>query len=143
MAIIERSSLVTYSAEQMYDLVNDVASYPEFLNWCVGSEIHRLDPDAMEASITVALAGMQQTFTTRNQLSPGEGIAMSLISGPFQRLEGNWSFRQLGAEGSKVSLHLQFKFTSRLLSSAFSRGFSRVAERLVSDFCQRAGVRYG
>ena len=143
MAIIERSSLVTYSAGQMYDLVNDVASYPEFLNWCVDSEIHRLDSDAMEASITIALAGMQQTFTTRNQLSPGEGIAMSLISGPFQSLQGNWSFRQLGEEGSKVSLNLQFKFTSRLLSSAFSRGFSRVAERLVNDFCQRAGARYG
>ncbi len=140
---IKRTSLVLHPAMNMYRLVQDVPSYPQFLSWCLHAEVHEQTAEYQLASLKVRVSGVTQTFTTRNRLVPGERLIMSLVEGPFQHLRGEWQFEAIGDAGSKVSLTLDFDFSNRLLSSAFRRGFAHVADRLVQDFCQRADAVYG
>ncbi len=140
---IKRSVLVLHPAMDMFRLVQDVPAYPDFLSWCLRSEVHEQTSDQQLASLVVRVSGITQTFTTRNRFVPGERLTLSLVEGPFRHLSGEWLFEPLGGEGSKVSLTLSFDFSSRVLSSAFRRGFTHIADRLVSEFSKRADHVYG
>jgi len=139
---IIRSALVLFPADYMYRLVEDVARYPEFLSWCSASRVIESSTDRQIAGLEIAIAGLRQSFTTRNELVPGESIRMQLVEGPFQQLAGEWRFEPIGPAGSKVILQLAFEFSGNLLSSAFRHGFASVADRLVSDFSRRAEAVY-
>ena len=140
---IKRTSLVLHPAMDMFRLVLDVPAYPEFLSWCLDAEIHEQSPGEQLASLKVRVSGITQSFTTRNRYMPGERLTLSLVEGPFRSLSGEWRFEPLGDEGSKVTLALGFDFSNKVLSTAFRRGFTHVADRLVLDFCNRADVVYG
>lgn len=140
MAAIERSALVPYTPDFMYELVRDVSRYPEFLSWCSSSRVIEESITHQVASLRMKLAGMETAFITENRLYHGERLEMSLQDGPFTKLEGAWHFTELGSAGSRVALSLVFEFNQRWLAAAFSRGFSSVADRLVDDFCRRADI---
>jgi ribosome-associated toxin RatA of RatAB toxin-antitoxin module len=140
---IKRSALVLHPAMDMFRLVQDVPAYPDFLTWCLSSEVHEQSPEQQLASLVIKVSGITQTFTTRNRFVPGERVTLSLVEGPFQHLSGEWLFEPLGQEGSKVTLVLSFDFSSRMLSSAFRRGFTHIADRLVSEFSKRADNVFG
>lgn len=95
MPQISRTALVPYSAEQMYQLVNDVQSYPQFLPGCTGSRILESTHGQMTAAVDVSKAGISKTFTTRNQLTSNQSILMNLVDGPFKKLIGGWKFTPL------------------------------------------------
>ena len=139
---IERTALVGHTAMDMYRLVADVPSYPQFLSWCIATAVHEQDSVVQKASLTVRIAGVTQQFTTINALSIGERVGMSLLEGPFRNLQGEWRFTQLGEAGCKVSLRLDFEMTGKLTSTVFGKGFAKVANRLVEDFCKRAETVY-
>jgi len=143
MAQINRSALVMFSAEQMFELVNDVQSYPEFLPGCTGTRVLNAAGDEIMASVDVSKAGISKTFTTRNQLRAHEKIDMELVEGPFRRLIGRWTFTPLDVDACKVSLHLDFEFTSKLVEMAFGRIFKELAGSMVDAFTQRAKQLYG
>jgi len=135
---IERSALVTHSANDMYALVNDVESYPEFLRWCTHAEVHEQTEEFQLATLGVSVAGMEQRFMTRNTLDPGRCLSMQLEEGPFRSLSGEWRFQALSEEGSKVLLRLDFDFKPGLISSAFATGFRGIADHMVQEFVRRA-----
>ena len=139
---IARSALVTHSALDMYRLVEGVPSYPQFLSWCTAAKIHEQNNEMQKASLTVVVAGVRQSFTTLNTLQSGERVEMKLLEGPFQNLQGEWRFMQLGVDGCKISLELDFEMTSGVMSSVFGKGFGKIADRLVDDFCKRAEQVY-
>lgn len=139
---VERSALVTHSAMDMYRLVADVPSYPQFLSWCTATNVHEQSEESQKASLTVTIAGVTQHFTTINALSAGQKVAMKLFDGPFKNLVGEWCFIQLGEAGCKISLELDFEMTGGLMSSMFGKGFGKIANRLVEDFCKRAEKVY-
>ena len=143
MKKITRSALLPYSAEQMYRLVNDVEAYPEFLPWCGGAQVIEQGESFMVASVTIAKAGIQQTFVTRNHLVPNQRIEMQLIEGPFQSLLGEWEFKALDEQACKVLLDISFEMKSGLLSKAIGAVFEQIASTLVEAFCQRAKQVYG
>ena len=127
----------------MFRLVQDVPAYPQFLSWCAESVVLEQSAEHQVASLVVKISGIRQSFTTHNRLVPGERLTLSLVDGPFRHLTGEWQFEPLGEEGSKVTLRLDFDFSSKMLSTAFRRGFAHVADRLVADFSQRADLVYG
>ena len=94
---IERSALVVYSAAEMYQLVQDVPAYPQFLSWCTATEIHAQTAEMQKASLTVSVAGVIQRFTTINTLYADERIEMKLFAGPFKDLQASWHVAYLGA----------------------------------------------
>ncbi len=139
---IARSALVTHSAMDMYRLVEEVPSYPQFLSWCAATTVHEQTSVIQKASLTVMVAGITQQFTTINTLSAGEKVEMQLLEGPFKNLQGEWCFVPLGDAGCKISLELDFEMSSGLLATVFGTGFGKVADRLVDDFCRRAEKVY-
>jgi len=140
---VHKSVLVPYSADEMYALVADLESYPQFLPWCSDARILSQDADRVEAMIEMSKGGIRKSFTTRNRLQPGKMIEMRLREGPFRRLEGYWRFDPLGDDGSKVSLDLEFEFATRMLELVIGPVFNQIVESLVDAFHQRAVAVYG
>lgn len=143
MATINKHALVAYSASEMYELVNDVDSYHKFLPWCGSSEVLSRDEDVVRATVEIAHGSLRKAFTTRNLLQPGKMIEMRLEEGPFKHLEGFWRFDSLGERACKVSLDLDYEFSSRLIGMALGPVFSQIANTLVDSFCKRAVDIYG
>ena len=144
MSNIDRSALVYYSPDEMYQLVNDVGSYESFLPWCRSSHVISESDEMMEASVEIAKGILNKTFTTRNHLTPGKKIEMELIDGPFKNLSGHWQFDPLKKENTcKISLQLQFEFSNSLASLAIKPVFTQIANSLVDAFIQRAIEVYG
>lgn len=143
MAQVSRSALLMYSAQEMYQLVNDVNAYPEFLPGCSKTAILSNDNDVMKASVTVSKAGISQTFVTENRLVPGKSISMNLVDGPFKQLTGGWTFIALDDQACKVCLDLQFEFSSKLIELAFGRIFHELVGSMVKSFSNRAKTVYG
>lgn len=142
MTDVQRFALVQYIPDQMFDLVCDVRRYPEFLDWVRSASIHEQSDEEQKASLAVTLGGIRAQFTTLNRLSRPTGIDMRLHEGPFEDLQGRWRFSEAGT-GCRVSLDLSFRFAGSFWMQPFRRGFSRIADRMVDDFCRRAGVIYG
>jgi ribosome-associated toxin RatA of RatAB toxin-antitoxin module len=143
MRTVNRSALVPHSPRQMYDIINDVVSYPQFLPWCVGSHVLASSDDQLVARLDLALGGLSQSFTTRNQLSPPHGMTLELVDGPFSMLAGRWSLLPLGDEGCKVSMQLRFEFNSLLVNAALGRVFTNATDQMVDAFCRRADTLHG
>lgn len=135
--------MVPYSAEEMYALVNDIESYPDFLPWCSEARIHTRDGNRLTASISLATAGIRQTFSTENILQPSRRIDVRLVSGPFSRLDGYWEFEPAGDRMCRVQLALDFEFKNTVLKLALSRVFNYIVNSLVDAFTRRAEQIYG
>ncbi|KMM87720.1 MULTISPECIES: type II toxin-antitoxin system RatA family toxin [Pseudomonas] len=140
---IQRSALLPYPAQALYDLVNDVAKYPEFLPWCSSAEILESTEVLMRARLGVAKGGLSQHFVTRNTLVPGQSIEMNLEEGPFTKLHGVWVFKPLGEKACKISLDMTFDYAGAIVKATLGPLFNQAANTLVDAFCQRAKHLYG
>lgn len=143
MATVQKSALVLYSAADMYALVNDVESYPQFLPWCRSARVDHYTEDEVRATIEMAKGGVHKSFTTVNRVQKNKMINIRLLEGPFKRLEGYWRFEPLRADACKISLDMEFEFASQLLRMAIEPVFKQIANSLVDAFCQRAVELYG
>jgi len=140
---IQRTALVPYSADQMFALVDDIEAYPDFLPWCRSATVLSRDADEVRATIEIAKGSVRRSFTTLNRLQPGKMIEMRLIEGPFRHLQGFWRFEELEEGACKVSLDLEFEFSSRMVAMVVGPVFNQVANSLVDAFCKRAEQVYG
>ncbi|WP_416138963.1 type II toxin-antitoxin system RatA family toxin [Halomonas sp. HK25] len=143
MPTVNRTAMVRHTPQQMFDLVNDFESYPEFLPGCRRARLIERDDAHLIGEMTLGRAGIEQSIATRNDLIEPERIEMSLVSGPFKRLRGRWMFIPMGENTCKVCLEMEFEFASRLLGMAFGKLFQQVAGQLVDAFTRRADDLYG
>ena len=139
---IERSALVNYSAQQMFDLVNDIEAYPQYMDGCVGAKVLARGDDWLEARLDLRKAGVSQSFVTRNQLRAPESMSLTLVDGPFSKLAGEWRFKALNESACKVSFSLEFELKSRLLGMAVGKLFETVTAKQVDALCARAQQIY-
>ncbi|MCK5640049.1 MAG: type II toxin-antitoxin system RatA family toxin [Gammaproteobacteria bacterium] len=142
MTTIEKSALVPHSAQQMYALVDDIASYPDFLPWCKSTEILMRNEDEVRASVEISQGVLHKSFTTHNRMQQSKMIEMRLVEGPFSHLEGFWRFEVLGEQACKVRLDMDFEFSNKLIGMAMGPVFSKISNTLVDAFCQRAAQVY-
>lgn len=143
MAKVDRQALVPYSAREMFELVCDVGSYPDFLPWCVGAEVISEEGETQLARLHIAKGPIQQSFATRNTLKFPDSLAMELLEGPFRYLKGLWRFEALGEGACEVHLNMDFEFSSKVLELALGKVFRQITSTLVDAFCQRAVAVYG
>lgn len=143
MPSIKKMKIISYSQEQMYALVNDVARYKEFVPWCTQSDILSQTEDEIKATLAFSGSGLSKSFTTLNRLLPHKMIEIRLIDGPFRHLEGFWQFDAMLNAHSKVSLDLEFEFTTKIMGMMFGPFFNQIASTLVDAFCKRAEKVYG
>lgn len=146
MKSVHKSVLIWFSPSEMFDLVVDVARYPEFLPWCSHGKVLERHDGGMTAEVGIAFKGITQTFTTRNEHVPGREVKLHLVKGPFSRLEGVWTFSPVG-EGEqracRIDLKLNYGFSSAVLSKLVGPVFDKIATSLVDAFVQRAEQVYG
>lgn len=150
MKQVQKSVLIWYAPQEMYALVTDVRSYPQFLPWCHQVEVLSEDETYMTARLHLSYAGVKQSFTTRNEQVPGQSVTLALVDGPFSKLEGLWRFIGLGepdAQGRhkacKIEFELRYAFSSRPLELVVSPVFDRIANTFVDAFVTRAEKVYG
>lgn len=143
MPTIKRSALVMHSADDMYQLINDVLAYPKFLPDCVDSKIVSQSDEQMRAALLVSKGGMSKWFTTENTLIENKEVQLNLVDGPFKKLVGCWRLQPLSEEACKITLDLDYEFSSKLLSLAFGRVFDHLANNMVQAFIKRAKEVYG
>jgi ribosome-associated toxin RatA of RatAB toxin-antitoxin module len=135
---VYRSALMPYSAQTMFEIVNNVAAYPEFLPWCAETRILTQTESTMEASILMKKAGLNHWFTTRNTIDKNKSIKMTLVNGPFKQLDGEWKFTEFDPDASKIELDLNFEFSGGLGTTLIAPIFTQIANTLVDSFCKRA-----
>ena len=143
MAVVHKSVLLGYSAEQMFALVDRVEDYPKFLPWCGGVEVREREGDRLVATLQINYHGVRQSFTTENVNSVPVSMKMRLVDGPFKSLDGTWTFKALRADACKIEFDLRYEFSSRLLEQIIGPVFSVIANSFVDSFCKRADVVYG
>lgn len=143
MVVVDRSVLASYSADEMYALVDDVESYPQFLPWCEGTSVALREPGRTVATIRANYRGLRQEFTTENANRPGERIDITLVSGPFRTLRGHWQFTPIGARGCRIDFRLEYQFASRILDKVAGPVFHKIADSFVDAFVHRAEQRLG
>jgi ribosome-associated toxin RatA of RatAB toxin-antitoxin module len=140
---IQRSALLPYPAQALYDLVNDVPRYSEFLPWCSAARVLEQSDGHMRARLEIAKGGLSQHFVTENTLVPGQSIVMDLIEGPFNQLHGVWTFKALGEKACKISLDLSFDYAGPIVRATLGPLFNQAANTFVDAFCQRAKELHG
>ena len=143
MPTVQRNARVPYSAKQMFDLVNDIEKYPEFLHWCTGARIDSRQGNTVEATLDIAVLGFQRSFRTRNALRSPDRIGLELVTGPFRRLRGEWRFNDRPDGGADVSLSLVFEVNPSPFGALFSKVFEQLAGAQMVAFTQRAAALYG
>lgn len=141
--VVEKSVLVGYSAQRMYDLVERVEDYPSFLPWCGGTDVSRQGGEAVVATVRIDYRGLKQSFTTENTHQAPSLIGMKLKEGPFSRLEGSWRFIPLNDSACKIEFKLHYLFSSKILEKLVSPVFDYIANSFVDAFVKRAEEIYG
>ncbi len=143
MTEISKTTLVPYTSEEMYVLVNDIESYPIFLPWCTEAKILSQQEDSLTAKLSMALGKIKQSFTTENTMQDGSRIDMQLIEGPFKHLTGYWRFIQEDDQSCHIHLHMHFEFKNKIIKHTLGKAFYKVMDTLVESFVQRAQQIYG
>jgi ribosome-associated toxin RatA of RatAB toxin-antitoxin module len=153
MKHVKKSVLLWYAPREIYDLVVDVPSYPQFLPWCQRAEVLEQGDHGMTARLHLAYAGVRHAFTTRNTQRLGERVTMELVDGPFSQLHGEWRFVPIGtpaaatpgagAQACRVEFELSYAFSSRPLELVVSPVFDRIANTFVDAFVARAEQVHG
>ncbi|MCV2865709.1 type II toxin-antitoxin system RatA family toxin [Defluviimonas sp. WL0075] len=138
-----------YSARQMYDLVADVARYPDFLPWTAAARIRSRTPrpdgaEVMEADLVISFKVFRERFGSRVTLWRDQGrIDTEYLDGPFRFLKSGWTFRDLPEGGAEVDFHVDFEFKNALLQKVIGVVFDEAMRRVVRAFEARAKELYG
>ncbi len=136
-----------YSAQQMYDLVADVAAYPEFLPWCAAARIRSResqgDCEVMEADLVISFKLFRERFGSRVRLDPGAGrIDTEYLDGPFKYLKSHWQFSDRDTGGCQVAFYVDFEFRNVVLQKLIGIVFHEAMQRIVRAFEARAAALY-
>tara|TARA_R110002167_G_scaffold19055_4_gene70687 strand:+ start:17321 stop:17731 length:411 start_codon:yes stop_codon:yes gene_type:complete len=132
-----------YSVDQMFQLINDVLAYPQFLPDCSNSKIIAEDDNSVTAALLVSKAGLKKWFTTKNTHISNQQVQLELVDGPFNKLHGRWLLTPLSEDACKVSLELEYEFSNKVFDLAFGRVFNHLTNNMVQAFTQRAKEVYG
>ena len=143
MEEIDRSALVQYSAQQMFDLVNDIEKYPLFMSGCVDAKVISRQEKELTGELFLAKAGIKQRLITRNTMCPPQRIDMGLVEGNLKNFSATWKFDSLGSDACKISLSMRFEFGSGLLNAGANKLFTGSANSLVDAVLKRAREVYG
>ncbi len=139
---ITRTERVQFTAEQMYEIVNNIELYPDFVHWCDYAKVLSQTETNLTATVTMALGKFRHSFTTENEMQPGKNISVSLVEGPFRHLKGNWEFNSEGENSCAVTVYMEFEFSNRLMKLAFEKIFIHIVDTLIETFTQRARQIY-
>ena len=142
MRRVKKSVLVPFAAAAMFELVDGVELYPQFLPWCDGARTIETRDDGKTARIDINYHGVRAHFTTDNVNRAGESIVITLRDGPFRHLHGEWRFQSLAPDACKIEFELAYEFATTALEGAVGPVFSHIANTFIDAFVHRAESLY-
>jgi coenzyme Q-binding protein COQ10 len=140
---IHETRRLPYSAEQMFDLVADVARYGEFLPWVMATRVRSDDGTEMVADMLVGFNALREKFTSRVVKQRPERLEVIYLDGPLQDLDNVWQFRPLGEHACEIDFHVEFRFRNALFEKLAGQYFDRAFRKMVAAFEARAAELYG
>jgi len=143
MAMVEKSVLIAHSAQEMFDLVDAVEDYPDFLPWCSETRVDFRDEEKTIATLHISYLSVKSHFTTENDKIVPTTMNLHLVDGPFRRLEGVWNFKPLSENACKIEFRLSYEFSSKMFEKVIGPVFSQIANTFVEAFVRRADDIYG
>lgn len=138
---ITKTVLVLHTAQQMFELVDRVEDYPQFLPWYGKTEVISRSEGELKARLHMDYMGIRQSFATHNRNIAGREIRMTLLEGPFKSLHGTWTFTPVGSDACKIEFSLNYELNG-LLSRLISPVFNSISTKLVDAFIKEADKRY-
>ena len=143
MPSISETRLLPYTAEQMFDLVADVARYPEFLPWVVATRVRNRTDDGMEADMLVGFKAIREKFTSRVLLDRPHTVKVHYVDGPLRDLDNNWTFRPAGDGACEIGFTVDFTFKNMMFEALAGQYIDRAFRKMVAAFEERAAALYG
>ena len=140
--VIKKSAFVFYSQKEIFQLIDDVEHYPDFLPWCGGSKVIKRTKKITEATIEINFKGVKQSFTTRNLKKPFEIMEINLVDGPFKKLTGSWKFTNIDKKSCKIELSLMYEFNNLILEKLIGPIFNIIANTFIDEFIKEADKRF-
>ncbi|WP_371153936.1 type II toxin-antitoxin system RatA family toxin [Jannaschia sp. 2305UL9-9] len=142
------SRVLPYSADQMYDLVADVANYPKFLPWTAAARIRSREGgpegEVMLADLVISFKVFREQFGSKVVLWPEEKrIETEYLDGPFRHLQSEWRFEPLSGGGCRVHFWVDFEFRNAIIGRVVGVVFNEAMQRVVAAFEKRAKALYG
>jgi coenzyme Q-binding protein COQ10 len=134
---------LAWSAGQMYDLVADVARYPEFLPWVVATRVKSDSETEMVADMLVGFSMIKEKFTSRVEKQRPSQIRVHYVDGPLRDLDNVWEFRPLDEEACEIVFDVKFTFRNPLFEKIAGQYFDKAFRKMVAAFEERAAVLYG
>ena len=135
---IHKSAIVLHPTQKMFQLVDSVENYPQFLPWCGSTQINERDNNKTIASIEINYKGIRQTFTTENTKKQNQEMIIKLIDGPFKSLSGEWMFKNLDKDSCQIELKLEYEFSNVILEKLISPVFNMIANTFIDEFIKEA-----
>lgn len=144
MPRVVKSIQAPFSAQNMYELVNDIEAYPQFLPWCKQAIVHTRGGDNLKATLTLGKGPIVQHITTSNTMIENKSITMQYQAGPFKECLGNWLFMDMGSDkGCEVRFDMQYEYQSILHAMTLEPIFNPIANQLIEAFYKRAKELFG
>ena len=131
-----------HSAAQMYELVDAVEDYPQFLPWCGGVNLIEWSDEVTTATVHISYHGIKQHFTTQNIKVYPSQMLINLKNGPFKQLDGSWKFTPLNETACKIEFSLNYTFANPFLEKIIAPVFNHIANTFVDAFVVRADKVY-
>lgn len=141
--IYSNSTIVDFTCEQMYRLVNDFESYPDFVKFCSSGRLDTIDENCYTATLEYRIGTFSKSITTRNVATPYSEITMKLVSGPFKKLNGRWTFVPVGDDKCQVKFEVDYEFSSKATEIALGKFFKSLPKTMVQNFRNEAIRKYG
>lgn len=142
MTTHQEKRVIPHTPQNLYNLVQDVKSYPQFLPWCLAARINSQDDDRMVADLIIGFRLYRERFTSYVNLKPDEmAILVEYAEGPFKYLKNSWVFRD-HPDGCEIDFYVDFEFNSQLFQSVVETLFSEAVKRMVRAFETRADTLY-
>ena len=138
MRNLTRSALIACPPREVFALVNDVASYPQFVPGCSSAEILLHSETETVARLKVHRGPLSTQLTTRNRPRPYSEIRLELVAGPLRALDGVWTFTPVGSNGCRIELQLQFEFSNPIKAALLDPLIEGIATAMVQAFVGRA-----
>jgi coenzyme Q-binding protein COQ10 len=135
------TKILPYTPEQMFDLVADVAKYPQFLPWMIGARIRSRTETDMVADLIIGFRIFRESFTSKVTFARPERIHVDYVSGPLKYLKNEWAFVAVDG-GCRVDFQVDFQFQSRMFETLVGALFTEAVRRMVAAFEKRAAELY-
>ena len=129
---------INYSKKQMFDLISDVSKYPEFLPWCVSTNIYNKSNDTFFSDMEIGFKFIKETFTSKVTLIESNKVCSEAISGAFKKMNNIWEINYISEQECEINLSIEFQFKSLILQNIIGKLFEKASKKMITAFEDRA-----